>query len=78
MDAKSEKGILVGYCGEKDGCQIQISRDVIFKESMPTFNFDITIRNDELSNQTEEYEDTEDIKETTSDNQELGGHGLRY
>ena len=44
---------------------------------MPTLNFDITIRNDELSNQTDEYEDTEDIEETVSDNQELGGHGLR-
>ena len=44
---------------------------------MPSFNFDITIRNDELSNQTDEYEDTEDIEETASDNQELVGHGLR-
>ena len=44
--------------------------------SMPTFNFDITIRNDELSNQTDEYKDTEDIEEIASDNQELG-HGLR-
>jgi len=85
LDAKSEKGILVGYCGEKDGYKIWIpnsnkvftSRDVIFKESMPTFNFDITIRNYELSNQTDEYEDTEDIDETASDNKELGGHGLR-
>ena len=65
----------------ESGCQTQIklstSRDVIFKESVPTFNFDITIRNDQLSNQTEEYEDTEDIEETTTDNQELGGRGLR-
>ena len=77
--------MLVGYCGEKDGYRIWMpnsnkvvtSRDVIFKENVPTFNFDITIRNDELSNQTDEYEDTEDIEETASDNQELGGHGLR-
>ena len=30
-----------------------------------------------ISNQTDEYEDTENSEETTSDNQELGGHGLR-
>ena len=85
LDAKSEKGILVGYCGEKDGYRIWMpnsnkvvtSRDVIFKESVPTFNFDITIRNDELSNQTVEYEVTEDKEETTSGNEELGGHGLK-
>ena len=79
LDAKSEKGILIGYCGEKDGYKIWMPnsnkvvtiRVVIFKESMPTFNFDNTIRNDELSNQTDEYDDTEDIEETASDNQEL-------
>ncbi|UYV63174.1 K02A2.6-like, partial [Cordylochernes scorpioides] len=57
LDTKSEKGILVGYCSNKDGYRIWMlnsnkvvtSRDVIFKETIPTFSLDIEKRNKELS-----------------------------
>ncbi|UYV70787.1 hypothetical protein LAZ67_8000616 [Cordylochernes scorpioides] len=86
LDAKSEKGILVGYCSNKDGYRIWIpnsnkvvtSRDVIFKETIPTFSLDIEKRNKELSsNQIYEQNDTQDIEKIESNVQTSDIYNLR-
>ncbi|UYV74792.1 hypothetical protein LAZ67_12001004 [Cordylochernes scorpioides] len=86
LDAKSEKGILVGYCSNKDGYRIWMpnsnkvvtSRDVIFKETIPTFSLDIEKRNKELSsNQIGEQNDTQDIEKIESNVQTSDVYNLR-
>ncbi|UYV76010.1 hypothetical protein LAZ67_13002124 [Cordylochernes scorpioides] len=86
LDAKSEKGILVGYCSNKDGYRIWMpnsnkvvtSRDVIFKETIPTFSLDIEKRNKELSsNQIDEKNDTQDIEKIESNVQTSDVYNLR-
>ncbi|UYV77084.1 hypothetical protein LAZ67_14003178 [Cordylochernes scorpioides] len=86
LDAKSEKGILVGYCSNKDGYRIWMpnsnkvvtSRDVIFKETIPTFSLDIEKRNKELSsNQIDEQNDTQDIEKIESNVQTSDEYNLR-
>ncbi|UYV62468.1 hypothetical protein LAZ67_2000715 [Cordylochernes scorpioides] len=86
LDAKSEKGILVGYCSNKDGYRIWMpnsnkvvtSRDVIFKETIPTFSLDIEKRNKELSsNQIDEQNDTQDIEKIESNVQTSDVYNLR-
>ncbi|UYV74741.1 hypothetical protein LAZ67_12000762 [Cordylochernes scorpioides] len=86
LDAKSEKGILVGYCSNKDGYQIWMpnsnkvvtSRDVIFKETIPTVSLDIEKRNKELSsNQIDEQNDTQDIEKIESNVQTSDVYNLR-
>ena len=72
LNAKSRKGILVGYCGDKDGYriwmhdsnEITVSRDVIFKEDLPTFSFNIKQREDTDS----ENKSTEDLNCTSDEN----------
>ncbi|UYV71898.1 hypothetical protein LAZ67_9000983 [Cordylochernes scorpioides] len=86
LDAKSKKGILVGYCSNKDGYRIWMpnsnkvvtSRDVIFKETIPTFSLDIEKRNKELSsNQIDEQNDTQDIEKIESNVQTSDVYNLR-
>ncbi|UYV63705.1 hypothetical protein LAZ67_2005372 [Cordylochernes scorpioides] len=86
LDAKSEKGILVGYCSNKDGYRIWMpnsnkvvtSRDVIFKETIPIFSLDIEKRNKELSsNQIYEQNDTQDIEKIESNVQTSDVYNLR-
>ncbi|UYV83386.1 hypothetical protein LAZ67_23000842 [Cordylochernes scorpioides] len=86
LDAKSEKGILVGYCSNKDGYRIWIpnsnkvvtSRDVIFKETIPTFSLDIEKRNKELSSsQIDEQNNTQDIEKIESNVQTSDVYNLR-
>ncbi|UYV63153.1 hypothetical protein LAZ67_2003300 [Cordylochernes scorpioides] len=86
LDAKSEKGIFVGYCSNKDGYRIWMpnsnkvvtSRDVIFKETIPTFSLDIEKRNKELSsNQIDEQNDTQDIEKIESNVQTSDVYNLR-
>ncbi|UYV80580.1 hypothetical protein LAZ67_19000797 [Cordylochernes scorpioides] len=86
LDAKSEKGILVGYCSNKDGYRIWMpnsnkvvtSRDVIFKETIPTFSLDIEKRNKELSsNQIDEQNDAQDIEKIESNVQTSDVYNLR-
>ncbi|UYV80857.1 hypothetical protein LAZ67_19002001, partial [Cordylochernes scorpioides] len=87
LDAKSEKGILVGYCSYKDGYRIWMpnsnkvvtNMDVIFKETTPTFSLDIEKRNKELSsNQIDEQNDTQDIEKIESNVQTSEIYNLRY
>ncbi|UYV74917.1 hypothetical protein LAZ67_12001798 [Cordylochernes scorpioides] len=58
--------------------KVVTSRDVIFKETIPTFNLDIEKRNKELSsNQIDEQNDTQDIEKIESNVQTSDVYNLR-
>ena len=74
LDPKSIKGLLVGYCGNKDGYRIYIpdrddvitSRDVIFKDELVSVSSEMQVSED--SSVDVPFDVDDDISESNSDN----------